>query len=126
MSENVPAPESSPALPGDSHTEVVDPIHKRAFGMATGIVAGIVVFIATVFAVLRGGAPNELALLANYFPGYSVSWAGAVLGGACGAFSFFVAGWCCALLRNFVVAASVWIVRAKAELKAGRDFLDHI
>ena len=70
--------------------------------------------------------PDELSLLSNYFPGYTVSWSGAVIGFAWAAFAFFVAGWCCAFVRNFTIVASVWLVRTRAELVAARDFLDHI
>jgi hypothetical protein len=37
-----------------------------------------------------------------------------------------VAGWFTAFVRNFVMAAMVWMARTRAELSATRDFLDHI
>lgn len=48
------------------------------FGMA----GGIGLFIATIWLVLKGGERTgpHLGLLANYLPGYSVTWGGAVLG----------------------------------------------
>ena len=38
----------------------------------------------------------------------------------------FVGGWFLAFCRNFVLAATVFWVRTKANLAASRDFLDHI
>lgn len=102
------------------------PIHKRAFGIAVGSVAGMLVFALTAASVLRGGHTEILPLLANYYPGYSVSWTGAVVGFAWTFFVFFVAGWFAAFCRNFALATSIWIGRAKAELEATHDFLDHI
>ena len=104
----------------------VTPVHKRAFGTAVGLTLGGLVFLATVYATLRGNAPEELSLLSNYFLGYTVSWSGAVIGFAWGVFTFSVAGWFCAYVRNLTIAASVWIVLTRAELEASRDFLDHI
>ena len=40
--------------------------------------------------------------------------------------TFFMAGWFTAFCRNFVIAVSIWSVRARAELASTRDFLDHI
>jgi hypothetical protein len=102
------------------------PLHKRAFGMALGLAAGAVVFLVTAYANLLGEPPRLVYLLANYFPGYTVSWTGAVVGFAWATFSFFVAGWFCAFLRNLVLTASIWLARTRAELVATRDFLDHI
>lgn len=102
------------------------PLHKRAFGMAVGLVLGAVVFLATVYGVLRGDPPAFLYLLANYFPDYTVSWTGALTGFVWAGFAFFVAGWFTAFVRNFIMAAMVWTARTRAELRATRDFLDHI
>jgi hypothetical protein len=38
----------------------------------------------------------------------------------------FVAGWFFAFCRNLVLAFSVFLIRARAELNQTRDFLDHI
>ncbi len=47
-----------------------------------GMTAGVGLFVATVWLVLRGGdqVGPHLGLLANYLPGYSVSWGGAAIG----------------------------------------------
>ena len=103
------------------------PLHKRAFGMAIGLAFGSLIFAATIVQLLR--APGEgfvLWLLANYFAGYSVTWAGAVVGFGWGFLSGFVVGWFVAFCRNLVIAISLLLIRARSELSQTADFLDHI
>jgi hypothetical protein len=102
------------------------PLHKRAFGMAVGVTLGGCVFLVTAYALLVPGYPGLLGLLANFFPGYSVTWQGALIGFLWATFAFFVAGWFLAFCRNFFIAASIWRARTRAELEATHDLLDHI
>jgi hypothetical protein len=102
------------------------PLHKRAFGTALGLTMGGLLFLVTAFGATVPGPPEFLYRISNYFPGYTVTWAGAVIGFAWATFAFFVAGWFVAFVRNFVLAASIWVARTRAELAATRDFLDHI
>ena len=124
-------------LPGEP--EVVDaplpksamlmfaPLDKRAFGAAIGSAAAIAVVGMTVIHILKNPAPPvNLDLLAQYFPGYSVSWLGALIGAAWAFASGFCAGWFTAFIRNLVLALSLFVLRSKAELADSRDFLDHI
>ena len=103
------------------------PLHKRAFGIAIGTAVGLTFALATVLYVLR--PPHNgpgLALLVNYFKGYGVSWRGALVGFGWGFVIGFVAGWFVAFCRNVVIAVSIFVIRAKSQLQAQRDFLDHI
>lgn len=103
------------------------PLHKRAFGVATGVAAALIVLVATVMATLRGTPEAEaLGLLSQYFTGYTVSWTGALIGAAWGGFVGFVMGWFLAFSRNVFVAVFIAYIRTKAELAQTRDFLDHI
>lgn len=103
------------------------PIHKRAFGVAVGTAAGLLVLLVTVTSlVLDPGGRVPLGLLSEYFAGYRVSWQGALIGGAWAFFVGFVAGWLMAFVRNLAIATWIFVVRARAELRATRDFLDHI
>ncbi len=103
------------------------PLHKRAFGTAVGLATGLVVFAVTIIWLLRGGqGVINLWILANYFAGYTPTWGGAFIGFGWGFFSGFVAGWFLAFCRNFVIAASLFLIRARSELESTRDFLDHI
>ena len=101
------------------------PLHKRALGIAFGTACGFLVFILTVFHLFiepRG----DLGLLAEYFYGYTVTWKGAFIGLFWGFVVGFAGGWFLAFCRNLVIAASIFFTRTRAELRATRDFLDHI
>ena len=103
------------------------PLHKRAFGTAIGVTTGLLIFLGTIISVLHGEIPGQnLWLLQQYFYGYRVTWSGAVIGLGWGLVVGFVAGWFFAFCRNFVLAASMFWLRTRAELNQSRDFLDHI
>jgi hypothetical protein len=103
------------------------PIHKRAFGIAVGCAVSLLMGALTLFHLVLDpeNAPN-LPLLANYFYGYRVTWAGLVVGMFWGFVVGFVGGWFVAFCRNIVIALSVFVSRTRAELAQTRDFLDHI
>ena len=103
------------------------PLHKRALGTATGVAVGLSIFLITLVEVVRAPRePSPFALLSEYFAGYSVSVRGAFVGLLWGLGTGFVAGWFVAFSRNFVMAASIFWIRTRAQLRATRDFLDHI
>lgn len=102
------------------------PLHKRALGMAVGTVVGLAIAVGTIGALVRPEASEFMSLLGNFFPAYTVSVPGAVVGLLWGMFCGFVLGWFTAFVRNLVLAGSIWLARAKAEFAATRDFLDHI
>lgn len=56
--------------------------NEQGWGIALGALFGIGLFLATVLLVIRGGdvVGPHLGLLAIYFPGYSVTWIGSVVG----------------------------------------------
>jgi hypothetical protein len=103
------------------------PLHKRAFGVAIGTAVGLALLLANVASLVLDPAGRlDLSLLAQYFAGYSVSWTGAIVGAGWGFIVGFVAGWFTAFVRNLVLATWLLVVRARAELAATGDFLDHI
>jgi hypothetical protein len=103
------------------------PMHKRAFGIAVGTVAGLLLFLLTAFhVVMQPERAADIRLLAQYFYGYEVTWRGAVVGLAWGFVTGFVAGWFVAFMRNLVVTVTVFTLRTRAELEETSDFLDHI
>jgi len=57
-------------------------LNARAWGISLGLVFGLGLFGATLFLVAKGGqnVGEHLNLLGTYFPGYSVSTAGAFIG----------------------------------------------
>jgi hypothetical protein len=103
------------------------PYHKRALGVAMGVVAALLVLAVTAFHIVA--APSRalnIELLAMYFYGYDVTWRGAVVG-ACWSFvAAFVAGWFAAFVYNFLMATWLFLLRTKTDLMRTTDFLDHI
>ena len=103
------------------------PVHKSAFGIAIATVSALLVFGATALTILQPeGSRIRIELLAVYFRGYSVSWAGALIGAGWAAVAGFVFGWFLAFCRNLVLAVSLFVIRTRAQLAETRDFLDHI
>src|SRR3989442_1596495 len=103
------------------------PLHKRAFGVALGIATGLVCFaITTVYLIRAPEPPFQLALLAEYFYGFTVSWRGAVVALAWGFFVGFVAGWFVAFWRNLTITTLLFLTRTPPEPPLTRTFLDHI
>jgi hypothetical protein len=103
----------------------VEPV---AMGISIGLTAGILLFLATIVLVIRGGpvvGPN-LGLLSHYLPGYSVTALGSVLGLLYGFGLGFVVGWGTALLRNMLVLFDVAVLRRRVELGTLSDILDCI
>lgn len=65
-------------------------LNTFATAVGLGLLTGVVLFVATVFLALRDGrdAGPHLGLLSQYFPGYSVT----ILGSVVGFFYAFLAG----------------------------------
>ena len=84
----------------------------RASVMAVtfGIAGGVLLFVATSWLVIQGPTGGSehvgptLGLLRNYFPGYSVTWSGAVVGLLYGALTGAIAGFALAVIYNRIVA----------------------
>ena len=57
-------------------------MNEQAWGIAVGLLLGVGLLLATIILVARGGerVGPHLALLGIYFPGYSVSYAGSLVG----------------------------------------------
>jgi hypothetical protein len=103
------------------------PLHKLAFGMATGVAAALLLFLLTALNIVLNPRPGiDLGLLREYFAGYSVTWPGAFIGAAWAGFAGFVMGWFLAFGRNLLLAVMLVVVRTRAELSQTKDFLDHI
>jgi len=100
--------------------------HKRALGIAVGLTAGLAVFGVTALHVMLPIEGLPIALLAQYFYGYSVSWRGAAIGGGWGFAVGFIAGWLLGFVHNFTVGIWLLVVRARRDLNQTRNFLDHI
>jgi protoporphyrinogen oxidase len=108
-------------------TEVFLKLDRVALGLSLGLTSGALLFLATLALVLKGGAHvgPTLGLLGQYFPGYTVTATGSVLGLLYGFVSGFVVGWCFAFLRNATVFLYMAVVHRRAELQALRRLLEY-
>jgi hypothetical protein len=83
-------------------TRTIARLRAAIFAVVMAMVAGFGLFAATLWLVIKGG-PNvgqNLGLLRAYFPGYTVTWAGSIVGFLYGALTGAVLGWCVASLYN--------------------------
>jgi chromate transport protein ChrA len=71
-------------------------------GLVLGIMTGVVIMVATLVLVVRGGrvVGPHLALLAQFLPGYHVSVVGSFIGFAWGGLYGFVVGYLVSTLYN--------------------------
>jgi hypothetical protein len=80
-------------------------LNATAQGVAVGLVAGLGLFVATNWLILKGGpvvGPN-LGLLGQFLIGYRVSFAGSLVGLAYGVVGGFVLGYGVARIYNWLV-----------------------
>jgi len=102
-------------------------LDRVAFGLSLGAVTGLVVFLATAVLVLKGGdvVGPRLGLLSQYFPGYTVTTLGSLVGLLYGFISGFVGGWGFAFLRNATVFLYAAVVHRRAELYLLRKLMEY-
>jgi hypothetical protein len=103
-------------------------LDRMALGLSLGTAAGVLLFLATLLLVLKGGdvvGPN-LSLLSQYLPGYSVSASGSVLGLAYGFAIAFIGGWMFAFLRNAVVLLYIAMAQRRADRQLLRRFWGYL
>jgi hypothetical protein len=82
-------------------------------GIVTGIVAGLGLFIATNWLVLKGGrvVGPHLSLLSQFFIGYRVTFVGSLIG--------LVYGFACGFIGGYLVASLYnWIVDLKESIRS--------
>lgn len=80
-------------------------LNAHILGIVLGIVAGIIIFVATNFLILKGGEVigPHLSLLRNFFPFYSVTFIGSIVGFGYGLLAGYVAGFIIASIYNLIV-----------------------
>jgi hypothetical protein len=106
--------------------EAFSRLDRTALGFAVGALCGLAVFTATIFLLIKGGdvvGPN-LALLGQFFIGYTVTLKGSFIGLIYGFLVGFILGWLIALLRNSLVSAYLIMLRTKATLSSSLDSID--
>lgn len=55
-------------------------LRKRALGMALGLVWGLAIMLGTWWLLILGARGEIISKLTAFYPGYSYSWGGAVIG----------------------------------------------
>ena len=95
-------------------------VRPLALGLSVGLVGGLGLFVATATLLLTASAEASelvtgahLSLLAHFFPGYAVSWPGALGGFAYGAASGFMLGVLLGGLLNLSHMAYVRVVKRR-------------
>ena len=90
----------------------VDEVSRAIARIQTGVlslvfatICGLGLFLMTAWLVIKDGPDvgMHLQLLGNYFPGYSVTWRGSIIGFFYGAFVGGVVGWAISTIYNKVV-----------------------
>jgi hypothetical protein len=86
-------------------SNVVVRIQAGALAVVCGVLMGVVLFVMTAWLLLKGGprVGPHLQLLSQYFPGYSVTWTGSVVGLFYGALTGGVIGWAIGSIYNRVL-----------------------
>ena len=125
----------TPATPQRSIDAIIEPtllfafapLHKLAFGVATGSAAAALMLAISIARVTLPSARQfPLVLLREYFAGFDLSALGIAIGVAWAFAVGFVGGWFGAFCRNLALAISAFVIRTRAELLETREFLDHI
>jgi hypothetical protein len=78
-------------------------------GLVYGLVAGVIIFLATNWLVIKGGpvvGPN-LSLLGEFFIGYRVTFVGSLVGFFYGFITGFIFGYAVAAIYNWIVGIRV-------------------
>ncbi len=108
----------------DGAVPKLDPL---SLGMSLGVVAGLGLLLATLFVLLRGGDMGQtLVLLNEFFPGYTVTAVGALVGLGYGFFTGFSLGWGYAFLRNAATALYLVSLHRSAQQSVMRQFFEYI
>jgi tetrahydromethanopterin S-methyltransferase subunit G len=86
-------------------------LNAIVYGLVFGIIFGLVIFIATIWLVIKGGpvVGPTLSLLNQFFIGYKVTWLGSIIG--------FVYGFVTGFLIGFLIA---YIYNKIADIREGR------
>ena len=80
-------------------------MNAQGWGIAIGLLAGLGLFVATNWLVLRGGyaVGNHLQLLSVYFPGYRVTFLGSFIGLAYALVLGYAVGYAVSAIYNMLI-----------------------
>jgi len=119
--------EEEKIIPDEVMLKTFSRIDKLGLATAIGCISGAIIFMATLWLVVKGGevVGPRLQLLGQYFIGYTVTVKGAFIGLGYGFFWGFLTGWLFAYIRNLIMAFYLYSMKKKAEMLSFKDFLDH-
>jgi len=108
-------------------TRVFMKLDRIALGLSVGMTSGVVLFLLTLLLVLKGGdaVGQNLGLLRHFFPGYTVTMPGSLIGLLYGFLSGFICGWTFAFLRNSVMFLYMALIHRRAELYLLRKLFEY-
>jgi protoporphyrinogen oxidase len=106
-------------------TRVFHKLDRVALGVSVGVAAGALLFLTTLAFLVSGSQEAFPGLLAQYFPGYSVSATGSLLGLLYGFATGFVTGWSFAFLRNAALFFYLAMIYRRAEFQLLRRLVDY-
>jgi len=115
-----------PRTPDELLIQAFAKLDRTALGIALGTLSGTVIFITTNVLLLKGGShvgPN-LALLGQFFAGYSVTFVGSLVGLAYGFTTGFLAGWLIAFLHNLFIRIYFYWIQWSANVSSLTDYID--
>jgi hypothetical protein len=80
-------------------------IQAAVLALVFGAIGGLALFLMTVWLILKGGQEvgPHLGLLGNFFPGYSVTWVGSLIGFFWGSLTGALIGWAIGKVYNRIV-----------------------
>ena len=88
----------------EAHHDHSHAIHPTALGLSMGLLWGACMAIFTIASMRSGYMRDLFNLLSGMYPGYGLSWAGALSGLVFGFVDGFVCGWLLAWLYNKMLA----------------------
>lgn len=90
----------------DLMIQAIRRIHSVFLGIVFGILFGLLIFVATIILMIKGGEEigPHLGLLGQFFPGYAVTWGGSFVGGLYGFATGFLGGWLIGWVYNALIS----------------------
>ena len=88
----------------DEISQTLARIKADALALVCALIGGVGLFAMTVWLVLKDGPQvgEHLQLLSNYFPGFSVTWGGSIVGLFYGFVTGGIVGWVVGTIYNKV------------------------
>lgn len=89
----------------DEISQTIARVKANVLALVCALLGGVGLFVMTIWLVIQDGPQvgRHLQLLSNFFVGYSVTWAGSIVGLFYGALTGGLIGWAIGRIYNRVV-----------------------